>query len=87
MRYTHYHQFEQWNDSVALVIDYDYEPAEKMQPNPDLTGFGPGSPAGAVVSSVQLNINGNFTPITDLLEDDFLDELAVECLADYEDEK
>ncbi len=76
MRFTYYHQFEDLNDSVALVIDYDYEPAERQ------TQEYPGCAENAVISGVQLNINGVYSDIGSLT-DDCLDELLVEACIEH----
>jgi hypothetical protein len=81
MRFTHYHQFEELNDSVALVIDYDYEPSEPAILHGD--DAYPGCAENAVISSVQLSIHGLFLPLKFLISES-LEELLVEaCLENH----
>jgi len=82
MRFTHHHQFDGLEE-IALVIDYDYEPSEPMITDPDAAGFGPGCAENAVVSQVSFNINGRFTVITGLIDDDLMEVLVEASLEDF----
>jgi hypothetical protein len=82
MIFTHYHQFEELNDSVALVIEYDYEPAEKQVLNP-IEDAHEGCAENAVISSVQLSIHDESLPIKFLISESLEEELVEACLENH----
>ncbi len=71
---------------IGLRVEYDYQPAEAMQPNPDHPAFGPGCAEEAEVTSVEALINGEYVQVTSHIPEDHIDVLADLCLEDYHDE-
>ena len=81
--YIHPYQFDQFEDEIDLVIEFDYVPAERMQPNPDLGGFGPGCPEGVEISSVEFKFGEILIDAWNYLGEDLIDEFALAALEDY----
>lgn len=82
MRFTHYKEFEGLEE-IALVIDYEYEPAQReiIQGDPD--DCQEGIAENAVIGQVSMNIYGNFSSITSLITDSFMEELVELAIEDY----
>ena len=72
---------------LSLRVDYDYQPGEAMQPNPDHPGFGPGCAEEAEISSVEALIRGEYVQVMEHVPEDHLDCLADLCLEDYHSER
>ena len=83
MKLVHHYQFEQFKDEIAVVIDYDYYPAERMEPNPDSPGFGPGNAEDVEISNIYFNFSGVYVSAWHLIGDDLFEEFEEFCLEDY----
>ena len=70
----------------SFRVEYDYQPAEPMQPNPDLDGFGPGCAEEFTVTNVRAALNGELVNITSHIPEDHIDVLADLCAEDYHSE-
>lgn len=71
---------------VHLKVDYDYQPGEAMQPNPDHPAFGPGCDEEFNVTKVQMLIGEHYIDVTGLVTEDHFDVLADLCAEDYHSE-
>lgn len=70
---------------LNLRIEYDYQPEEAMQPNPDHHLFGPGCAEEATINSVEALIKGEYVQVMEHITEDHLDVLADLCLEDMND--
>ena len=68
---------------LSLRVDYDYQPGEAMQPNPDHPGFGPGCAEEFEVTGVEAFISSEWVKIIDHITDDHMDCLTDLCMEDY----
>lgn len=71
---------------VHLKVDYDYQPGEAAQFNPDHPAFGPGCDEGFDVTEVAMLVGDVYIVISDHVTEGHLDVLADLCAEDYHSE-
>jgi hypothetical protein len=71
----------EWFGEISADVHFDYEAAEKMEPNPDSPWFGPGCAECATINDVVITINGTQQSMMSLVPDFYVSDLEDRALA------
>ena len=68
---------------LSIQIEYDYQPSEERQDNPDHPRFGPGCAEDADITSVIALIDGAYIQVMGIIPEFYMKLLEEKCLEDY----